>query len=125
MKIFLFLFCVVAAGILGYSFEPQMRYELTGKVPEQKLDPVRTVVVNIGKPKKEINPSTWPADKLPKKVELKRDAEIANETGDMKMTVMAGNANTGLTVSGTAISSSRTIRLSTTTARSLPRLLSR
>jgi hypothetical protein len=36
MKIFLFLIGLVAATIVGYSFEPKMRYQLTGKLPENK-----------------------------------------------------------------------------------------
>lgn len=93
MKIFLFLLGIVAAGIVGYSFEPQMRQSLTGKTPETKRDrvSVQTRMVDAGVPKRAIDPSTWPVDQLPKKVQLKGDVEIANETGDIKMTITAGN----------------------------------
>ena len=93
MKIFLLIIGIVAAGILGYSFEPQMRYSLTGKTDEWKKpeEAVRRVTIQSDAPKKTIDPSSWPADQLPEKVELKGDAEIANETGDIKMTITAGN----------------------------------
>ncbi|MFK7849390.1 MAG: hypothetical protein AB8D78_00295 [Akkermansiaceae bacterium] len=98
MKIILFLFGIIAAGIVGYSFEPDMRIGLTGKpkdyVPkpaEPEVEPVSTVVVKNSDPETAIDPATWPADRLPAKVELKGDVEISNETGDIKMTITAGN----------------------------------
>jgi hypothetical protein len=36
MKTLLFFAGVLAAGLVGYSFEPSMRYTLTGKMPEEK-----------------------------------------------------------------------------------------
>jgi len=65
MKIFLFLIGMVAAGVLGYSFEPQMRYMLTGKVPVANEKETRRVVVETGIPSKQIDPASYPADRLP------------------------------------------------------------
>ena len=36
MKTFLFLLGLVAAGFVGYSFEPNLRFSLTGKRPENR-----------------------------------------------------------------------------------------
>ena len=92
MKIFLFLIGIVAAGIAGYSFEPQMRYGLTGKALEPKSEKVQKILhVDLRAPKRGIDASKWPADQLPEKIRLRGDTEIANETGDIKMTITAGN----------------------------------
>lgn len=91
MKLFLFLLGIVAAGILGYSFEPQMRYTLTGKEPVAKKAESRRVVVETGAPSTEIDPASYSADQLPEKVLLKADAEIADAASDLKMTITAGN----------------------------------
>lgn len=65
MKIFLFLIGMVAAGVLGYSFEPQMRYMLTGKVPVADKKETRRVAVETGIPSKQAHPASYPADRLP------------------------------------------------------------
>lgn len=91
MKLFLFLIGIVAAGILGFSFEPQTRYALTGKTPEVEKQAQRVVVVETGAPSKGIDPASYSADQLPEKVLLKADAEIADAASDLKMTVTAGN----------------------------------
>jgi len=65
MKTFLFLIGMVAAGVLGYSFEPQMRYVLTGKVPVADKKETRRVVVETGILSKQIDPASYPAERLP------------------------------------------------------------
>jgi hypothetical protein len=92
MKLFLFLIGIAAAGIIGYSFEPDMRLQLTGKIPEPKGQKSKIVRSDGGIAAGEtINAATWPADRLPEKVQLKADAVIADGTGDISMTVTAGN----------------------------------
>ncbi len=91
MKTFLFLIGMLAAGILGYSFEPSMRYQLTGKVPVVKKAGPKKIVIETGAPSKTIDPASYPADQLPEKVLLKADAEIADAASELKMTVTAGN----------------------------------
>ena len=46
MKAFLFILGLIAACILGYSFEPEFRYDLTGKTPGKKnaaSDPIEQI----------------------------------------------------------------------------------
>ena len=50
MKIFLFLIGMGAAGILGYSFEPQMRFQLTGKTPVSNIVKPQMAIVEIEAP---------------------------------------------------------------------------
>lgn len=91
MKLFLFLLGMVAAGILGYSFEPLARYSLTGKMPDVEKQEPRKVIVETGAPPQGIDPASYSADQLPEKVLLKADAVIADAASDLKMTVTAGN----------------------------------
>ena len=92
MKIPLFLTGMVAAGILGYSFEPELRETLTGKQPGVVKPKGRIVVVETNAPEGQIDPATFSADQLPKKVLLKADVEIADSASDLKMTISAGNS---------------------------------
>jgi hypothetical protein len=93
MKAFLFILGLVAAGILGYSFEPQFRLSLTGKTPGEK--PVTTDPGEAPAPapaaKPGFDPASIPADRLPAKVLLKAEAEIVDATSDLRMKVSAGN----------------------------------
>ncbi len=91
MKLFLFLLGMVAAAIIGYSFEPQMRYTLTGKVPALEKTEPRRVVVETGAPSQKIDPASYSADQLPEKITLKADAEIADAASDLKMNIPAGS----------------------------------
>lgn len=91
MKALIFLLGLALACIVGYSFEPDMRFWLTGKAPvkgKAKLE--RAVVVSDGS-SKAIDPAKYPADRLPAKILLKADAEIADAASDLKMTITAGN----------------------------------
>ncbi len=93
MKAFLFILGLVAAGILGYSFEPQFRQSLTGKPPGVKpstKDPVETpVAAPTAKPT--IDFASIPADRLPAKVLLKTEAELVDGASDLKVKVPAGS----------------------------------
>ncbi len=91
MKLFIFLIGMVAAGILGYSFEPDMRYALTGVKPVVEKTEPRRVLVETNTPSNNINPAAYSAAQLPEKILLKADAEISDAASDLKMTITAGN----------------------------------
>ena len=91
MKTILFLFGLVAAGIVGYSFEPDIYEALTGNAPEPKKSPPSRVVVELPPAVGAIDPASFPADQLPEKVLLKANAEIADAASELKMTITAGN----------------------------------
>ncbi len=91
MKTILFLFGLVAAGIVGYSFEPDIYEALTGKAPELKKSPPSRVVVESPPAAGTIDPASFPADQLPEKVLLKANVEIADAASDLKMTITSGN----------------------------------
>lgn len=98
---------LVVAGI-GYIFEPQIRYSLTGKTPDIKI--VKSVPVKkeeAAKPTVLVDLNNWSADQLPKKVVLKSDAGISNEAGDLTVKVEAGSQInlTGINGSNAVISS--------------------
>ena len=91
MKTFLFLLGLVAACILGYSFEPDLRFQLTGQTPVKgNAKPGRMAVVPVP-PEQAIDPASFPADQLPEKILLKSSAEIADPASDLKMTITAGS----------------------------------
>lgn len=91
MKVILFLIGMVCAGILGYFYEPDLRFRLTGIPPAVKKTVPRHIFVEIGAPGKTIVPATYPADQLPEKILLHAAAEVANEAGDLKMSIPAGS----------------------------------
>jgi hypothetical protein len=93
MKAFLFILGLVAAGILGYSSEPQFRLSLTGKTPGEKPATADPVVAAAPAPgaKPTFDPASIPADRLPEKVLLKSEAEIVDAASDLRMKVSAGN----------------------------------
>lgn len=93
MKAFLFILGLVAAGFLGYSFEPQFRLSLTGKPPGKK--PTTSNTAEAPSPtvtkKSVIDLASIPADRLPAKVVLKAEAELVDGTSDLKVKVSAGS----------------------------------
>ncbi|WP_411826302.1 hypothetical protein [Luteolibacter sp. AS25] len=93
MKLFMTLLGMVAAGILGYSLEPELRFQLTGVSPEaEKAPEPKHITIEIGDSSaNKIDPATFPVEQLPKKVLLKSDAEIADTNSGIKMTITAGN----------------------------------
>lgn len=91
MKLFLFLIGMVAAGLIGYSFEPDLRQQLTGFAPVPKKERAKRVVISTNAGVKKIDLASIPADQLPKKIVLKADAEVADASSDLKMTIPAGS----------------------------------
>lgn len=91
MKLVLFLIGMAAACFLGYSYEPGLRLQLTGIAPvPEKTEPVR-IVIPVSAPIEKIDPASIPTDRLPKKIVLKADAEVATVNADLKMTIPAGS----------------------------------
>ncbi|MDP4624189.1 MAG: hypothetical protein NWT08_03515 [Akkermansiaceae bacterium] len=92
MKVFLFLIGIAAAGLLGYSFEPSMRYSLTGKESLKGKDSEPTIVIAEPEAKpRNIDPSKFPQERLPKKVTLKGDVEFSDKKSELTMKVTAGS----------------------------------
>lgn len=92
MKVFLFLLGIAAAGLLGYSFEPSMRYSLTGKERDKVFDSdSKTVVLDDKKTPTNIDPSKFPKERLPKKVTLRGDVEFTDKKSELTMKVTAGS----------------------------------
>jgi hypothetical protein len=88
MKFFLFLFCMVSAGILGYMAEPNLRFRLTGKPPGVVG---MSVVAPMANGNTQINLGSLTPDQLPKRVLLFSDVEVANPASGIKMRIQAGN----------------------------------
>lgn len=109
MKAFLFILGLVAAGILGYSFEPQFRQSLTGKILGEEpvaADPVEDPApapVEIPVVTPSIDPATIPVDRLPEKVLLKAEAEIVDAASDLRMKVPAGNRMNLIRIEGSNV----------------------
>jgi hypothetical protein len=98
MKTFLFLLGLVAAGIVGYSFEPDLRRSLTGKIPETRNGKPPVIAATAAdpaqgtaKPAPEIDPSSLSPDQLPKQVVLKTNVDISDAELQLTVTIAAGN----------------------------------
>lgn len=101
MKVFLFLIGIAAAGLLGYSFEPSMRYSLTGKKPANVFDSTsKTVAPNEKQEAPQIDPSKIPKERLPKKVTIKGDVEFSDDKSELTMKVTAGSKVNLVTIEG-------------------------
>lgn len=130
MKFFLFLIGMVAAGILGYSLEPQLRYQLTGNEPEVMEKPApkpssepapvpepaaqpevapepepvpEPAEMDTSEAEEEIDLASYPPDQLPEKILLKQDVEISDADSDLKMTVTAGNRVNLIRIEGESV----------------------
>ncbi len=91
MKLFLMLFGMAAAGVLGYFTEPSLRLQLTGISPDGKTtapsmppEPAAEILVSG------IDPSTLAPEQLPKKVILNEAIQFADAASGLTMTITAG-----------------------------------
>jgi len=95
MKEILYFLGIVAAGAMGYKFEPQLRSQLTEAPPVAEV--IEETVVIEGHA-----PGTVPAgpaidlaslapSQLPEKILLKTDAKVADSTSGIVMSIEAGN----------------------------------
>lgn len=91
MKALLFIIGMLGAGLIGFSFEPNLRMTLTGKAPGKKKADGADGLAGSGILPAVIDLSKWPADRLPKKVLLKKAAEVSSKTDDIKMTIPSGS----------------------------------
>ena len=89
MKAFLFILGLVTAGILGYFSEPWFRLALTGKKPGEK--PSISYPAHAPAAQPAIDLAKIPSDRLPAKVMLKAEAELADSASDLKVKVSAGS----------------------------------
>jgi hypothetical protein len=89
MKTFLFILGLVVAGICGYSLEPRFRRTLTGKTPGEKPSISYPAQAPAAQPA--IDLAKIPSDRLPAKVLLKAEAELADSASDLKVKVSAGS----------------------------------
>jgi hypothetical protein len=90
MKISHLIIGLLVAGGIGYIFEPQVRYSLTGKTPDVKIEKPTIAGKKEQQKGVQIDLSDWSADQLPKTVVLTGDVELANEYGDFRAVVKAG-----------------------------------
>ena len=92
MKLFLMLFGMAAAGVLGYFTEPSLRLQLTGLSPDGKTPAPAPVADEIpAAPITDIDPATLTAEQLPKKVILAEAVQFADTSSGLTMTVAAGS----------------------------------
>ena len=96
MKVLLFLIGIAAAGVLGYSFEPSMRYSLTGKERGSVFNSdSKTVTLDDKKGEakevRKIDLAKFPKERLPQKVTLKGDVAFSNKETEVTMKVSAGS----------------------------------
>lgn len=95
MKEFLYFLGIVAAGVLGYKFEPDLRFRLTGVQPETEI--IHETVM-IEEPVSGVRNDTPPIDlaslapsQLPEKILLNTSVKVADSASGVVMTIDAGN----------------------------------
>lgn len=85
MKLFLYLFGMAGAALLGYYAEPDLRYQLTGIMPAgngvQSLPP-GAIAIDI---------ASLTPEQLPARVLLKSDVKVTDTTSGVVMIIPAGN----------------------------------
>jgi hypothetical protein len=91
MKLFLMLFGMAAAGVLGYFTEPSLRLQLTGISPDGKTTSPSVPPAPAAEiPVSGIDPSTLAPEQLPKKVILNEAIQFADAASGLTMTITAG-----------------------------------
>ena len=92
MKLFLMLFGMAAAGVLGYFTEPSLRLQLTGLSPDGKTAAPAPVADEAPAAAiTDIDPATLTAEQLPKKVILSEAVQFADSSSGLTMTIAAGS----------------------------------
>lgn len=89
MRALVYFVIIAAAGFLGYSFEPNLRLELTGIshiAPQPKPQPGNQEEQILSK----VDIGRYVLEQLPKEVLLKKPTEVADTTSGVKMTIPAG-----------------------------------
>lgn len=89
MKFFMTLIGMAAAGILGFSYEPELRYQLTGKIPSDSSAGDQGSMANTRGPSW-IDPAKFPERDLPETIILKQDVETTAENSQLTTIVTAG-----------------------------------
>ncbi|MEO8614438.1 MAG: hypothetical protein ABI600_04805 [Luteolibacter sp.] len=95
MKEILYLLSILAVGALGYKYEPDLRFRLTGVQPESEIIH-ETVVVEVPAqtaqdPTPKIDLASLTTSQLPEKVLLNVEAKVADSASGVVMTIDAGN----------------------------------
>ena len=95
MKEFLYFLSIVAAGVLGYKYEPNLRFQLTGEQPGSQVAP-KAVVVEQTTPAAspagpKIDLTSLAPSQLPEKILLNTDAKVADSSSGVVMSIDAGN----------------------------------
>ena len=95
MKEFLYLLSIVVVGALGYKYEPDLRFRMTGMQPEPVVIH-ETAVIETPAP---LAPAVAPKmdlanlapSQLPEKVLLSAEAKVADSASGVIMTIAAGS----------------------------------
>lgn len=92
MKLFIHLCGIVLFGLLGYSIEPNLRFQLTGMKPSKVETAGRQkVILRMGDGKGDIDIETLTPDQLPEKVMIKSNVTASDATTGITMNIPAGN----------------------------------
>ena len=95
MKEILYLLSIVAIGALGYKYEPDLRFRLTGGESESEVIHEKAATeatapsAQVAAPK--IDLASLTPSQLPEKVLLTADAKVADSASGVVMTITAGN----------------------------------
>lgn len=92
MKLFVNLFGMVLAGVLGYLMEPNLRFQLTGMKPSATEIASRgKIVLKTSEGSEPIELDQLTADQLPQRILIKSSVKITNSATGVTMTLDAGN----------------------------------
>jgi len=92
MKLLLNLCGIGIAGFLGYSLEPNLRFQLTGVKPG-KAEMVENgkIILQIGDGKERVELESLTPQQLPEKILIKADVKVSDSGSGITMNIQAGN----------------------------------
>lgn len=92
MKLFLNLCGMAVAGFLGYTLEPNLRFQLTGIEPGRaEMAENGKVVLQMGDQKTMVDLETLTPEQLPEKVLINTDVKVSDAGSGITMNIQAGN----------------------------------
>ena len=92
MKVFFNLCGMAVAGFLGYSLEPNLRFQLTGEDPgKAEVAQNAQVILQMGEGGEPIALESLTPDQLPEKVVINSSVEVVDTAANVTMNIKAGS----------------------------------
>ena len=92
MKVFFNLCGMAVAGFLGYSLEPNLRFQLTGESPgKAEMAQNTKVILQVGEGGEPMELESLTPDQLPEKILINTGVDVTDASSGITMNIKAGN----------------------------------